>query len=278
VIAALADIAQRLRPADSIAELFKRGAREACAGCGFDRAVIATVEGRALTTGSKHVWDADDANDLLARELLLRPVTIDFGSEEARAVQAPDRTPAPRGNSVLREALALTEYAIVPIVPEGQALALLVVDRACGPVSDTELRDLEVYAHLIGAALERMALRTRLQNMSAELRQLTASAHALMNEALCAPVSASTESGCGMLFTETGYGIGSEPADLADTFSPRELQIAELLCAGRSNREIAGELFIAPDTVKDHVARLVRKLDACNRVEAAARYVALRGG
>jgi DNA-binding CsgD family transcriptional regulator len=45
-----------------------------------------------------------------------------------------------------------------------------------------------------------------------------------------------------------------------------------------SNREIGERLFISPDTVKDHVARVVRKLGASNRVEAVARFVALADG
>jgi DNA-binding NarL/FixJ family response regulator len=38
---------------------------------------------------------------------------------------------------------------------------------------------------------------------------------------------------------------------------------------GRTNSEIAGELFITPSTVKAHLASLMRKLGARNRVEVA---------
>ena len=37
---------------------------------------------------------------------------------------------------------------------------------------------------------------------------------------------------------------------------------------GRTNVEIAGSLDISPNTVKDHVTSLYRKLGARNRVEA----------
>ncbi len=53
--------------------------------------------------------------------------------------------------------------------------------------------------------------------------------------------------------------------------SPRELEIVRLVGAGRSNREIAHELFLSPRTVDSHVRNLLRKLDCRTRVDAARR-------
>jgi DNA-binding NarL/FixJ family response regulator len=53
--------------------------------------------------------------------------------------------------------------------------------------------------------------------------------------------------------------------------SPRELEIVRLVGAGRSNREIAHELFLSPRTVDSHVRNLLRKLDCRTRVDAANR-------
>jgi DNA-binding NarL/FixJ family response regulator len=53
--------------------------------------------------------------------------------------------------------------------------------------------------------------------------------------------------------------------------SERERQVLDLLALGRTNREIAGELFLSPDTVKFHTRRLYRKLDARNRTDAVQR-------
>ncbi|ESQ76013.1 response regulator transcription factor [Asticcacaulis sp. AC402] len=50
--------------------------------------------------------------------------------------------------------------------------------------------------------------------------------------------------------------------------SPRELTVLQELAAGRSNKEIAERLHIAPDTVKTHVARLFEKLEAKRRTDA----------
>ena len=53
--------------------------------------------------------------------------------------------------------------------------------------------------------------------------------------------------------------------------SPRELEVLELLAAGRSNKEIASRLDVSPNTVKSHVAKLFDKLAVKRRTEAIAR-------
>jgi DNA-binding NarL/FixJ family response regulator len=53
--------------------------------------------------------------------------------------------------------------------------------------------------------------------------------------------------------------------------SERELQVLQLLAAGRSNKEIAGALDVSPNTVKTHVAKLFEKLDVRRRTEAISR-------
>lgn len=44
-----------------------------------------------------------------------------------------------------------------------------------------------------------------------------------------------------------------------------------LLAVGRTNREIAGELFVSTRTVDMHVRNLLRKLDCRSRADAARR-------
>ena len=50
----------------------------------------------------------------------------------------------------------------------------------------------------------------------------------------------------------------------------REYEVLRLLAAGRTNREIATELFIAPKTASVHVSNILAKLGAASRTEAAA--------
>jgi DNA-binding CsgD family transcriptional regulator len=50
--------------------------------------------------------------------------------------------------------------------------------------------------------------------------------------------------------------------------SGREMEVLELLAAGRSNKEISAKLNVSPNTVKTHVARLYEKLEVGRRTEA----------
>jgi DNA-binding CsgD family transcriptional regulator len=47
--------------------------------------------------------------------------------------------------------------------------------------------------------------------------------------------------------------------------SPREQQVAALACLEYSNSEIARRLRIAPNTVKTHISKILRKFDLPNR-------------
>lgn len=55
----------------------------------------------------------------------------------------------------------------------------------------------------------------------------------------------------------------------------REVEVLRLMAAGRTNQQIADELVISTGTVKSHVKRVLRKLRATNRAEAASAYVRL---
>ncbi|WP_030612282.1 response regulator transcription factor [Streptomyces fulvoviolaceus] len=66
-------------------------------------------------------------------------------------------------------------------------------------------------------------------------------------------------------------GRTAEPAPM---LSEREIEVVRLLAQGRSNRAIAGTLFLAEATVKTHLVRIYRKLGTENRagtVSEAAR-------
>ena len=59
------------------------------------------------------------------------------------------------------------------------------------------------------------------------------------------------------------------------TDSPRRNRqtwhVVRLLAGGRSNREIAQELYLAEGTVKNHVTNVLAKLGARDRTQAALR-------
>ena len=58
---------------------------------------------------------------------------------------------------------------------------------------------------------------------------------------------------------------------LIDPLTSRELEVLQMLAAGKSNQAIAGELVVTLDTVKKHVSHVLGKLGAANRTEAVTR-------
>lgn len=61
----------------------------------------------------------------------------------------------------------------------------------------------------------------------------------------------------------------------AIALSPRERGVLLLICRGLSNKDIARELQIAPETVKSHTKNILLKLSARTRAEAVARAAGL---
>jgi DNA-binding CsgD family transcriptional regulator len=100
--------------------------------------------------------------------------------------------------------------------------------------------------------------------------------------------------GCALVFLGTGAAgataVPPRPAvslpllrrrpeigEISGTLSRRELQVLELLATGANNAEIAAAFVISEHTVKSHVKRILQKLAASNRTEAALRYIELFG-
>ena len=65
-------------------------------------------------------------------------------------------------------------------------------------------------------------------------------------------------------------GGGPRAAALALGLSEREVDVLELLALGRTDREIAEQLFITEKTAGHHVSHILTKLRVSRRGEAAA--------
>jgi DNA-binding NarL/FixJ family response regulator len=78
---------------------------------------------------------------------------------------------------------------------------------------------------------------------------------------------------------DSGLGIRDPEQDrdrelvFEEALTPRELEVLELLAQGLPNKGIAERLAISDQTVKFHIASIMGKLGASNRVETVRRAV-----
>src|SRR3990172_3174697 len=81
------------------------------------------------------------------------------------------------------------------------------------------------------------------------------------------------------LFEDQDSGSGSANGRRTEySLTQREHDILSLLAEGRSNRDIAGALYLSEKTVKAHLAAIFRKLGVTNRTQAAMMAVQMGVG
>lgn len=258
------ELFDRLRGSATIPDMLAATAGEALRGLPFTRAVVLTVSAGGLTVKDSGVL-GDDASDRLRRSVASEPVQV----PDAGGGRWPERARA-----ALTQRLDLRNPAIGAVGPTASPFAVLVCDRDAPGVGEDDERAVTTFAATVGIALEHAILRRRSSEISEELRHLMTSASALLNELLRAPLVLPSVEGTRGALPWTAVGADDARA-LRELLSQREVDILKHLVAGRSNREIAGALMLAPDTVKGHVARVLRKLGVHNRVEAVSAYLAL---
>jgi DNA-binding CsgD family transcriptional regulator/putative methionine-R-sulfoxide reductase with GAF domain len=148
----------------------------------------------------------------------------------------------------------LASSVVVPLALGGRLVGVLNASREPGAprMDEHTARLLELVANQAAILIDSVQMLEELQRKDQRLEQLV-----------------------DQLLGETGR----RPATSVDLLAPltrREQQVLELLVDGLTNREIALRLVVEPDTVKDHVQSIIKKLGATDRTHAAV--IAVRGG
>jgi DNA-binding CsgD family transcriptional regulator len=203
--------------------------------------------------------------------------TIGVG-EPALFPVLPDEIEALIGLGELDQAEPLIEE----LHAQGQALdrawALAAAARGRGLLAAARGNPQDALAHLQQALQEHKRI-TRLFELA---RTLRAQGMVLRRDKRKAAAKAALEQALG-IFERLGAPLWAEAtrAELgrvglrpaapigASGITAAEARVAELVAAGHSNREIAGELFMSPKTVEAHLSRIYRKLGVRSRAELA---------
>jgi DNA-binding CsgD family transcriptional regulator len=278
VLARVHEALARLRLMPGADAMIAAAPQTACEACGFDRAVLYRVRGKELLAESFWVQGDPDAAARLLAFSRAHPAALASRVMETEMVRR--RRPMaiqqvvgnPRIFAELAAAYDTRSYVAAPIMPEGRVIGFIHADHRLKPrrVDDFDRDALWAFAEGFGYAVERARLTDRLRAQGHELRRLLQRTEAVVAEYLDAEVELAAERGDGAGATRAAAALVPEDDDaLAGTLSKRELEVLALVGGGASNAQIAARLFITEETAKSHVKRILRKLGASNRVEAA---------
>jgi DNA-binding NarL/FixJ family response regulator len=208
-------------------------------------------------TGEIRVLVADDQEIVRTglRMILDAQPGITVVGEAADGRQAVDLARA------LRPDVCLVDIRM-PVLDGLAATRLLAGPRVDDPIAVVVITtfDLDEYVY---AALRAGARGFVLKDAGAAL--LAEAVHAAAaGDALIAPSVTAR-----LLDTFAAVGPASPPRQPVDPLTDREEQVLAAVASGRTNGEIADDLHITLSTVKSHVASLMSKIMARNRVEIA---------
>ncbi|WNG93926.1 LuxR C-terminal-related transcriptional regulator [Mycobacterium sp. ITM-2016-00318] len=271
----------KLRAVDDVAMIVDRAPRELVQSCGFDRAVLFRVhEGRMVMESAYFGEDRDGAEKMVHFAQSVAPpldhmlLETEMIRRRAPAIVRDARNDA-RVNRPIVDFSMTHSYVAAPVMPTGKVIGFLHADRLYSgrKVDDIDRDTVWAFAEGFGYAYERTVLQERMRRQHAEVRRALASADAAaralqdadLNLRKIEPVERSP----------AARSLAEVQTRVMAMLTRREIEVLRLMAAGRTNQQIADELVISAGTVKSHVKRVLRKLHATNRAEAASAYVRL---
>lgn len=268
----------RLRQIVNNHELADRIPIELCRA-GFGRVLFSLIQNNNWIARSAHTGDAALTSALLhaGRE---HPRRLCHPLPESAMVR--NKTPIlvdhpqsdPRVYVDLVAVVKSQVYVAAPVYIWQTPVGLLHAD-APSETSDVGPDDrdiLGVFAEGLGAIMERNIVLERMQAM-----RHAATDHIAAVDSFASLFEGNLPGDAGGPVPAPGTAE-SVAGDVSEHLTRRELQVLNLLAAGKTNTQIAGRLFISGGTVKSHIRHIMAKLDAGNRTEAVAKYRQLTTG
>lgn len=251
-----ANAVRAVRSLRTVAELIEAVPR-VVGSLGFDRIIFSDITDRVWMPLDVYMpRDAGWGKEILEAGRTT-PSRIDAGLIENELLRS--RRPIvvegvqghPRVNQPIAIASRSDAYMAVPVIVGDVVGAFIHVDRywGGGRFDNRDATQVEVVANALGMALERAHLTERLQGLAAAM-DLDDVMQRRLHERSQQP----------------------KPVErhLYACLTQRENDVAELISAGLTNRQIADTLVLSEATIKSHVKHILRKLGAGHRAEAVA--------
>lgn len=262
------------------ARLLEHAAAVACTACGLDRALTFRVSDGYVHVAGTHFIGHDDWAADCHRSVIETPADLSTGLLETEMVRRKlpalmtDTLHDPRAFKPIVERIRTPGYVAVPIVVTGKVVATLHLDAYFSgrPVDATDRDVVSVFAESLGWALERSMAIDQLRRQRNALRDLVDQADSGIEIATGASTVLKHVPASPSVIGAAADGV-ELPNRLVASLSRREVEVLQLMTNGATNADIAQRLVLAEGTVKTHVKRILRKLRASNRGQAAAIYL-----
>jgi DNA-binding NarL/FixJ family response regulator len=167
----------------------------------------------------------------------------------------------------------LTAYIVAPVVADDRVIGLVHATTRERVLTSVDRDMTRLFVDRFGRAYEGAVIAERVERLRERLRLALDPEDegvALLDPTVIRFARASTS--VAALTPVRALSAAAEDRG-EDALTPREHEILALLATGATNLQIADQLVLSESTVKSHVKRILRKLPAANRAEAAYRYL-----
>lgn len=258
--------------------LFERAPAAVTRCCNIDEAGLWAIRDGAMALVKLHCADDEQRAAMLTAELTPVPLHAQLLEMEVvrrrAGVLVLNARSDPRVDRPTQARFATDAHVTVPIMPEGKVVGFF--HGGCFPdnrlVDPFDFDAIATFARGFSHVLERVVLRTRILRQRDYFQRMVAAGSDLSSRL------ANEEIGL-VEFDENAPTdkMLAPPlppeARIRSLLTPREVDVLQLMAAGRTNAEIANELVVSVGTVKFHVRHILNKLNATNRAQAVSRYM-----